>query len=101
MNLDGSEMAPVVNRLRRAHGQLTGVLRMIEEGRDCEAVVTQLAAVSKALSRAGFAIVATGMRQCLHDEEASAVAGDANSGHATTAPPADFAKMEKLFLSLA
>ncbi|MGW4251761.1 metal-sensitive transcriptional regulator, partial [Streptomyces californicus] len=31
------------NRLRRAQGQISGVIRMIEEGRDCEEVVTQLA----------------------------------------------------------
>ncbi len=38
---------------------------MIESGRDCAEVVTQLAAVSRALDRAGFKIVASGMRQCL------------------------------------
>ncbi len=54
----------VLNRLRRAQGQLAGVISMIEQGRDCKDVVTQLAAVSKALDRAGFKIVATGMREC-------------------------------------
>jgi DNA-binding FrmR family transcriptional regulator len=80
-------MTPVVNRLRRAQGQLAGVLRMIEEGRDCEDVVTQLAAVSRALDRAGFAIVASGMRQSL-------------AGGTGTAA-VDVATMEKLFLALA
>jgi DNA-binding FrmR family transcriptional regulator len=60
---------------------------MLEEGRDCEDVVTQLAAVSKALDRAGFAIVASGLQQCL-------TAGDGIDG-------VDVKKMEKLFLSLA
>ena len=55
----------VLNRLRRAQGQLAGVISMIEQGRDCKDVVTQLAAVSKALDRAGFKIVATGMRECV------------------------------------
>lgn len=87
MQLPQEDMTPVVHRLRRAQGQLTGVLRMIEEGRDCEEVVTQLAAVSRALDRAGFAVVASGMRQCLADE------GD------PAAP--DVATMEKLFLALA
>jgi len=50
---------------RGAQGQLAGVLRMLEEGRDCEDIVTQISAVSRALDRAGFAIVATGTRQCL------------------------------------
>lgn len=47
----------VVNRLKRAQGQLAGVLRMIDEGRDLEPVVHQLKAVSSALDRAGFAIL--------------------------------------------
>ncbi len=76
---------PSITRLRRAHGQLAAVIRMLEEGRDCEDVVTQLAAVSKALDRAGYSIIATGLRQCLVEED-----GDV-----------DLAKMEKLFLSLA
>ena len=87
MELDPGEMTPVVNRLKRARGQLDAVLRMIEEGRDCEDVVTQLAAVSRALDRAGFAIVATGLQQCLTNGD------DIDS--------VDVKKMEKLFLSLA
>ena len=88
MQLDPDEMTPVINRIKRAQGQLAGVLRLLEEGRDCEDVVTQLAAVSKALDRAGFAIVAPGLQQCL-----AAGDGDLDS--------LDVKKMEKLFLSLA
>jgi DNA-binding FrmR family transcriptional regulator len=87
MELDPTEMVPVINRIKRAQGQLAGVLRLIEEGRDCEQVVTQLAAVCKALDRAGFAIVATGLQQCLR-------AGDGTDD-------VDVKKMEKLFLGLA
>ena len=87
MELDPTEMSSVINRIKRARGQLDGVLRMLEEGRECEDVVTQLAAVSKALDRAGFAIVATGLQQCLMSEEGAA--------------GMDVKKMEKLFLSLA
>jgi DNA-binding FrmR family transcriptional regulator len=85
--LDPTEMTPVVNRIKRAQGQLAGVLRMLEEGRDCEDVVTQLAAVSRALDRAGFAIVASGLRQCITE------GGGLDS--------IDAKRMEKLFLSLA
>ena len=60
---------------------------MLEEGRDCKDVVTQLAAVSSALDKAGFAIVACGLQECL-------TRGD---GLDTV----DVKKMEKLFLSLA
>lgn len=88
MQLPETDLGQVLNRIRRAHGQLGGVLRMLEEGRDCEDVVTQLAAVSRALDRAGFAIIASGLRQCV-------VEGDAGTAEV------DVKKMEKLFLSLA
>jgi DNA-binding FrmR family transcriptional regulator len=90
MNMDGEVLADVVRRLRRAQGQLGGVIRMIEEGRDCSDVMTQLAAASRALDRAGFKIIATGLTQCVHDEQSG-------NGQAR----ADIAALEKLFLSLA
>ena len=58
MELNPDEMQAVVKRLRRAQGQIGGVLKMIEDGRECQDIVTQLAAVSKALDRAGFAVIA-------------------------------------------
>ncbi|WP_420178821.1 metal-sensitive transcriptional regulator [Paenarthrobacter sp. TA1.8] len=85
MELNPSELTPVINRLKRAQGQLSAVTRMLEEGRDCKDVVTQLAAVSKALDRAGFAIIATGLEQCIVQEDATM----------------DKKDLEKLFLSLA
>jgi len=88
MDLPADEMAPVINRIKRARGQLDGVVRMLEEGRPCEDVVTQLAAVSKALDRAGFAVIASGLRQC--------VTGDPDTGQQL-----DVKRMEKLFMSLA
>ncbi|MEW2526252.1 MULTISPECIES: metal-sensitive transcriptional regulator [unclassified Streptomyces] len=81
-------MTAVLNRLRRAQGQLSGVIAMIEAGRDCKDVVTQLAAVSRALDRAGFKIIASGMRECL-----AATDGER--------PPLTEEELEKLFLSLA
>jgi DNA-binding FrmR family transcriptional regulator len=87
VQLPRDEMEQVVKRLRRAQGQIGGILKMIDDGRDCEAIVTQVAAVSRALDRAGFAIISTGLKQCLLD-----------SGGVDTL---DSEKMEKLFLSLA
>jgi len=87
MQLDTEELSGVVKRLRRAEGQIGGVIRMIEDGRDCRDIVTQLAAVSKALDRAGFAVIATGLRQCLTENPDG-------TGMNT-------AELEKLFLSLA
>jgi DNA-binding FrmR family transcriptional regulator len=86
MKIDDDAEGQVLNRLRRAQGQLAGVVSMIESGRDCTEVVTQLAAVSRALDRAGFKIVASGMRQCL-------AAGDGDS-------PMTEEQMEKMFLTL-
>jgi DNA-binding FrmR family transcriptional regulator len=88
MKIDEDAVGQVLNRLRRAQGQLAGVISMVEAGRDCTDVVTQLAAVSRALDRAGFKIVASGMRQCL-------AAGE--DGEA----PMTEEQMEKMFLTLA
>ncbi|QKW23184.1 metal-sensitive transcriptional regulator [Kitasatospora sp. NA04385] len=88
MQVDEEAVGAVLNRLRRAQGQLSGVIAMIEAGRDCKDVVTQLAAVSRALDRAGFKILASGMRQCLAESEEG------------TAPMTE-AELEKMFLTLA
>jgi DNA-binding FrmR family transcriptional regulator len=84
---DTDSVTAVLNRLRRAQGQLAGVISMIEQGRDCKDVVTQLAAVSRALDRAGFKIVASGLRDC--------ISGDGPGGALTEA------ELERLFLALA
>ncbi|GAA1809812.1 metal-sensitive transcriptional regulator [Luedemannella flava] len=87
MELPPDEMKAIIVRMKRAHGHLGSVIRMMEEGADCEAVLTQLAAVTKALSRGGYAVVATGLRQCVAN-------GDGPDS-------VDVKKMEKLFLTLA
>lgn len=87
MDLDPEEMRAIINRAKRAHGHLGKVIRMMEEGTDCESVLTQMAAVTKALDRTSYAIVATGLHQCL------AAGGEAGG--------VDVKKMEKLFLGLA
>jgi DNA-binding FrmR family transcriptional regulator len=88
------ELRTVVNRLRRAQGQIAGVIKMIEEGRDCEEVVTQLAAASRALDKAGFAVIATGLQRCLAD-------GSDGDPAAALDREQMRARLEKLFLSLA
>lgn len=85
MQLDSTSLTPALNRLKRARGQLDAVIRMIEEERDCKDVVTQLAAASKAIDRAGFNIIATGLQQCIESDS----------------PEMDPALLEKMFLSLA
>jgi DNA-binding FrmR family transcriptional regulator len=77
----------ILNRLRRAQGQLASIVTAVEAGADCRDVVIQLAAVSKALDRAGFAIVSSAMRRCVTDSE-------------HTADPITVDELEKLFLTL-
>jgi len=86
-----ADLAAVLNRLRRVHGQLGGVIAMIEQGRSCKDVVIQLAAVSKALDRAGFTIIATGLRNCI----------DPSNDKSGYAHGLTIEELEKLFLSLA
>lgn len=85
VHLGPEELEPVVKRLRRAQGQLAGVLGMIDEGRDCGDIVTQLAAVSKAIDRAGFTMIAAGLQQCIRSDEDETEARE---------------RLEKMFMSL-
>lgn len=85
MQLEASELKAARDRLSRVQGQVAGIIKMIDEGRDCTDLLTQLSAASTALTRAGFTIIATGMAHCGTDPE-----GTANRE-----------KLEKAFLSLA
>jgi len=87
MEMDEVAMKDVVHRLRRARGQIDGIIAMIEDERSCRDVVTQVAAASRALDRARFKVVAPGLQQRL--------SGTADGEQLTTDG------MEKLFLSLA
>lgn len=84
MHLEPEDTAAITRRMKRAHGHLASVIRMLEEGADCEAALTQLAAVNKAISRSGYALVSTGLQKCL-----------------TEGDEVDQAKLEKVFLALA
>jgi len=87
VQLEDNAVKTAVTRLRRAEGQVARVIRMLEKGRACKDVVTQLAAVSRAPDKAGFSIVASGLKQCV-----------AEGGEQGELDPAN---MDKLFLSLA
>ena len=77
----------IVNRLKRASGQLNAVIAKVEEGGNCRDVITQLAAVNSALERAGFTIISSAMQECL-------TSGDGPHGESVE-------DLEKLFLMLA
>ena len=87
MEWSAEVLSDVVKRLRRVQGQVGGLIQMIESGRDCREVITQLAALSRALDRAGFKLVAGGLERCVYD--------------GSTQGRADREQWERLFLSLA
>lgn len=84
--IPADEAKRIANRLRRAQGQLGAVLAMVESDRDCRDIITQLSAVSSAVDRAGFAIIASAMKECLREDADDAAL--------------EVAQLEKMFLSL-
>jgi DNA-binding FrmR family transcriptional regulator len=88
MRFEGEVVPEALDRLRRVHGQLGGIIRMIEQGRDCQDVVQQLAAVGRAVDRVGLRLLTGQLRQCLIDDIAAR-----DEGY-------DEDKFERLFLML-
>lgn len=84
---DQAQVAAITKRLKRAHGQMGAVVRMLEEGRSCEEVVTQMAAVGKAINTAAFTLISASLKECIAD---STIDSDQMTE-----------KLQKLFLSLA
>lgn len=74
----------IINRLKRANGQLAAVVAAVESGAHCRDVVQQLSAVSKAIDRAGFLLISTALQECITNPDGE------------TSPE----ELEKLFLSL-
>jgi len=86
MRLEPDEIKAIITRLKRANGHLASVIRMLEDGAECEDALLQLAAVHKAINRGSYALVATGLEHCLAEGGLDSV---------------DAKKMEKLFLAFA
>ncbi|HUW78000.1 MAG TPA: metal-sensitive transcriptional regulator [Candidatus Nanopelagicaceae bacterium] len=84
---DQEKVQEVITRLKRAQGQIGGVIKMMEEDRTCSEIVMQLSAVSKAVDRAAFSIIATGLRECM--------LSDSDEAQALTK------QLERLFLTMA
>lgn len=96
---DAETQRKIANRLKRAQGQLGAVIAAVERGDECRTVVTQLAAVTSALDKAGFQIIASAMKDCLTDDEAASESPGTEA--ATDTAGVSMAELEKLFLSLA
>ncbi|HLT17789.1 MAG TPA: metal-sensitive transcriptional regulator [Acidimicrobiales bacterium] len=75
MELPEETVADLVRRLRRVEGQVRGLQQMLQDGRDCREIVTQLTAANKALEQVGFNLIAAGLTWCLEDPDRSAAEG--------------------------
>ncbi len=62
------ERRRIINRLRRLEGQIRGLQTMVESGKDCEAVLTQIMAAKSALNQVGLHIIGHSMKTCLVDD---------------------------------
>ncbi|XJZ25655.1 metal-sensitive transcriptional regulator [Bacillota bacterium Lsc_1132] len=56
-----------INRLKRVEGQIRGILRMIEEGKECKDVITQLSAARSAIDRTIAVIVSANLEHCIRE----------------------------------
>lgn len=59
----------VINRAKRAEGQLAGVIRMMEDERKCMDVVTQLSAVRSSIDRIIGIVVAENLYECINNPD--------------------------------
>lgn len=85
--LEVEQKEAISRRLKRAHGQLGAVVRMLEEDRTCNEIVIQMAAVSKAINTAAFTLISANLKSCIIDNDKST--------------PEITENLQKLFLSLA
>jgi DNA-binding FrmR family transcriptional regulator len=65
----------LLNRLNRIEGQVRGVARMVEEGRYCIDILTQVQAVRAALAKVETEMLRDHLGHCI---ESAIVSGDAN-----------------------
>ena len=84
---DQEQIDAISKRVKRAQGQLGAVARMLEEGRNCDEIVIQMSAVSKAVNTAAFTLISASLKECL-------IEGKTNQDAVTE-------RLQKLFLSLA
>ncbi len=89
MELPEEVVEQVQKRLRRVEGQIRGIERMLEDGRECRDIVTQISAATRALEQAGFRLISAGLTWCTeHPKEA------AKSGY-------PLEEVERMFMKLA
>lgn len=75
MNIPDEVIEDVRRRLHRVAGQVQAIERMLDQGRECRDVVTQISAATKALEQVGFKIVASGLTYCVANPDQAAAEG--------------------------
>jgi DNA-binding FrmR family transcriptional regulator len=88
MQIADDVTADLQKRLRRIEGQVRGIQNMLDEERECRDIVTQIAAVTKAMEQVGFKMLASGLANCLQNPSEAA-----SSGYSVE-------EVEKMFLKL-
>lgn len=66
---DRTQVEAITKRVKRANGQMGAIVRMLEDGRSCEDIVTQMAAVTKAVNTAAFTLISASLKECIADPE--------------------------------
>lgn len=65
--LRGERPEKLVHRLKRVEGQVRGIQKMVEEGRYCVEIMTQIEAATAALARVQDGILESHLRHCVTD----------------------------------
>ena len=68
MAVEDDNKQAILRRLNRVEGQIRGIIRMVEEEKDCEDVLTQVAAARAAMNRIGIQIITRRMKECFKDD---------------------------------
>ena len=89
MELEAEVTENLSKRLARIEGQVRAIRTMIEDGRECRDIITQISAASTGLEQVGFRLLSSGMQRCLQDPKQGAKEGFTLD------------EVEKLFLKLA
>jgi len=59
----------IKNRMKRIEGQVRGLLKMMDEEKECRDLVTQMSAVRSAMDRTAALIVSTNLQRCIIEEK--------------------------------
>ena len=66
---DQEQLEEIFKRVKRAEGQIAGVIRMLEDGRNCEEIVHQMAAVGKAINTAAITLISSSLEECMSEKK--------------------------------